>query len=401
MTTFALRYAGSSRGPAVAGPLLRGPRLAWAALFCNVLTFLGPTPLVRIPTPVGQLIAQGMLPVALVLVLLANPGRVLRPDPFLALLTVMAVVALMVSIHNQFLVGSTYRAVRLAGFVTVLWLFTPWWGRPDLALFRAHLTFLRALVGSVVVGALLFPGAAFNPEGRLQGTLWPIPPPQVAHYAAVLLGCTVVLWFCGLTRGRTALITLGVTALALLESHTRTALAGLLIGLAVGGASLFLGTARVRRTSAVLTALAVFSGTFFGSAILAWISRGQSAQDASQLTGRTKVWSAVLAQQRPWLEQVFGAGLSNKSFQGLPIDSNWVATYVDLGWFGISIQITFLLVAVLIAVTRPRGPRRALALFLVAYCVSASFTETGLGDASPYLLDIAVAASLLASRPRT
>jgi hypothetical protein len=35
--------------------------------------------------------------------------------------------------------------------------------------------------------------------------------------------------------------------------------------------------------------------------------------------------------------------------------------------------------------------------FLVVYCAVASYTEVGLGDASPYLLHLVVAASLLAS----
>ena len=39
--------------------------------------------------------------------------------------------------------------------------------------------------------------------------------------------------------------------------------------------------------------------------------------------------------------------------------------------------------------------QRALALFLVTYCLVASFTETGLSDASAYLLELALAASLL------
>ena len=54
-----------------------------------------------------------------------------------------------------------------------------------------------------------------------------------------------------------------------------------------------------------------------------------------------------------------------------------------------------LLLLLLIAAFSPRGPRRATALFLVVYCLIASFTETGLGEASPYLLDLAVAMSLL------
>jgi len=39
--------------------------------------------------------------------------------------------------------------------------------------------------------------------------------------------------------------------------------------------------------------------------------------------------------------------------------------------------------------------QRALALFLVTYCLVASFTEVGFTDASTYLLDMTVAASLL------
>ncbi|HEX2187144.1 MAG TPA: O-antigen ligase domain-containing protein, partial [Chloroflexota bacterium] len=46
------------------------------------------------------------------------------------------------------------------------------------------------------------------------------------------------------------------------------------------------------------------------------------------------------------------------------------------------------------------GPERALATFLVVYCAIASYTEVGLGDASPYLLHIVVAASLLVTARR-
>ena len=37
-------------------------------------------------------------------------------------------------------------------------------------------------------------------------------------------------------------------------------------------------------------------------------------------------------------KEMFGNGLSNKSFDGLPVDSNWVATFLDLGWFGIELD---------------------------------------------------------------
>ena len=368
--------------------VLTSPLPAWVALFTNVLAFSGLPTLVPIPGSVGQLITQGALLAALVFALLANRAGVVRPNLFLVLLTLLAVVSLMVSIHNEFLFGSTFRASRLLGFVAVLWLLTRWWGRSDLVLLRAHLVCLRVVLGTVLVGAVLAPGVAFSYGGRLSGALWPIPPTQVAHYAAVLLGCSVVLWFAGALGSRTALLTLLVAGAALVGTHTRTALLALVAGLVVAGASLFLGHARVRRTSALLGVVAVVAATFFAPLILGWLWRGQSLEEASQLTGRTKVWSAISSLPRPELQELFGSGLSNKSFNGLPIDSNWLAVYLDQGWFGVVVDAALVLLLLLLAATHRRGLRRALALFLVVYCLLASFTDTGLGDPSPYLLEL-------------
>jgi hypothetical protein len=159
---------------------------------------------------------------------------------------------------------------------------------------------------------------------------------------------------------------------------------------------MFLGHARVRRTSALVCIFAVIAATFFAPLILNWLWRGQSVEDAKQLTGRTKVWSAILEHQRPWLQELFGLGLSNKSFNGLPIDSNWLGVFLDQGWFGVFVEAAMVLVLILLAATHRRGVKRAVALFLVSYLLIDSITETGLADASPYLLDFVVAASLLA-----
>jgi hypothetical protein len=342
-------------------------------------------------------LTQGALILAFLFALLANPGGVIRPSLFLILLSVLAIVALMVSIHNEFYLGSTFRACRLIGFVTVLWLLTPWWGRSDFPLLRAHVTCLRVVIGTVLVGAVVAPGAAFSYDGRLSGALWPIPPTQVAHYAAVLLGCTAVLWFGGAVRGRTALLTLIASSLALVGAHTRTALLAMGISLLVAGASMFLGHARVRRTTAVLAVFGVVAVTFFAPLIVTWLWRGQSVEEASNLTGRTKVWTEILGLERTLLQEIFGFGLSNKSFNGLPIDNNWLAVYLDQGWFGLVIDALLLLILIFLAVTQRSGLRRATALFLVCYCLVASLTETGLGDASPYLLELTVAASLVAA----
>jgi O-antigen ligase len=338
--------------------------------------------------------------VALLLALLANPGIVLRPNVFLTLLTAMAVLAVAVSIHNEFIFGSTYRAVRLFLFVMVLWVLTPWWGRPDLPLLRAHLLCLRVILVSVWLGALVAPGVAFGFQGRLSGTIWPIVPPQVAHYAAILLGCTAVLWFSRVVSGRTMLITLVAAVATLVATHTRTGLLAVILGLIAGGASLFVGHARVRRTMAVVVLGALVTWTVFSPVIVSWLTRGQTSQDLSELTGRTKVWDAIAERRTTTVQEIFGTGLGDKSFGGLPIDSNWVATHLELGRLGVALVVAFLLAILFTALTRPAGPRRAIALFIVVYCITASYTETGMGDASPYLLDLTVAASLVAVPPR-
>ena len=382
-----------------AGEVPRLLLLAWGGLFFNVLTPSGNATIVPIPHAVNQALAQGSLILAVVLALLANPRIVIRPHMILVLLSLMAVVALIASLNSTFFVGSTYRALRLLGFVLCLWLLTPWWGRRDLVLLRAHRICLWLALGSVVVGAVLAPGKAFAGAGRLSGAVWPIPAPQVAHYAAILLGSSAILWMCRVIGGRHTVLAVVVSVAVLIGTHTRTALLGTIIGLAVAAASLFLGHARVRRTSASTLLLAVVAGTLFTPQIVTWVARGQSAEDASQLTGRTKVWSASLEEVRPRMKELFGNGLSNKSFDGLPVDNNWVATYLDLGWFGIVVQVTFILLLLAMAATHVRGPRRAVALFLIVYCIVASITETGTGDASTYLLDIVVAAALLVREP--
>lgn len=381
------------------------PRLlvaVWAALFVNGMGFgAGAGMLVPIPDLLGKLIAQGSLVLALLLALALNPRLLVRPNLFLALLTGLGVLAVAVSIHNEFAVGSTYRAFRLSLFVLVLWLLTPWWGRRDMILLRCHRRLLWAVMAMVIAGAAVAPGLAFAFDGRLASVLWPIWPTQVAHLGAVLFGTTVVLWMCHVIRGRDALITLAVTGAVMGATHTRTAVAGTLIGLSVATVSLFLGHVRARRLSVVGVVATLAVAAFFASGLTAWAMRGQSAREATQLTGRTKVWTQVLDAHRPRVQELFGSGLSDQSFNGLPIDSTWLGMYVDQGLVGVVILATILLVLLIMAATHERGPHRAIALFLVVYCVVASITETGPGSATTYTLDLAVAAALLApSGPR-
>jgi O-antigen ligase len=233
----------------------------------------------------------------------------------------------------------------------------------------------------------------------LAGIIWPIPPPQVAHYAAVMLGTTVLLWMCRAISGRGALAWIVVTFATLIAAHTRTAVLALVAGLVCALASLFLSQTRVRRTFFLGGTTVVLVGALFASEIRSWALRGQSAQDVGDLTGRTKVWSQVLSTPRSPVHDLFGSGLSNLSWDGLPIDSTWVGTYLDEGLFGVVVVAALVVFLLLSALSDRPGPGRAIAIFLIVYCVFASITETGLGAPSPYLLDLMVAASLIGIHP--
>jgi len=125
------------------------------------------------------------------------------------------------------------------------------------------------------------------------------------------------------------------------------------------------------------------------------LRRGQDAENFANLTGRQKVWDALLDAQRSTIEELFGIGLTNKSFNGLPIDSSWLTVYHEQGYVGVVLVGLFILTLLFVAALRPPSVERACAVFLIVYCLMASYTEAGLGDASPYLLYLTLAAALL------
>jgi hypothetical protein len=103
----------------------------------------------------------------------------------------------------------------------------------------------------------------------------------------------------------------------------------------------------------------------------------------------------VLSEQRPETNKIFGSGMTNDEAAGLAIDSSWLATYQNQGLVGDVLIGSIFIFMLINAFLRPRGPARAMALYLIVYCIIASFTESGMGEASQYALDMAVAASLL------
>ena len=94
----------------------------------------------------------------------------------------------------------------------------------------------------------------------------------------------------------------------------------------------------------------------------------------------------MLTEPRNLFQEIFGFGITNASIDGLPIDSNWLSSYQQEGIFGVcvcALMVIFLLVA---AFFQAPGLRRAIILFLVTYCLLASFTEDAFEAPSVYLL---------------
>jgi len=367
--------------------------ITYGLFYFNTLTFYSGMSVLHIPGVVGKGLQQAALPAGLLMALSLNRKVVIRPNVFLSLVSLLVVGTFITTMQPEHF-GTVFRTFRLAEFAVGLWLLTPWWGRRDLLLVRCHLTALSVVLGSVILGLIVAPHRARN-EGRLVGAIWPIQSTQVAHYAAVLAGLVVVLWFCGYLRGRTTAFAAVVAIALLILTHTRSALFALIAGLLVAGLSLVVVQTRVRRLFAVAGAVIAVAVMTLSSFITTWLERGQSAQGLENLTGRTKVWGPLLAAPRDKFQEIFGFGLSNVSFNGLPIDSNWLASYEEQGLLGVVLCATILVFLLVAAYFQPRGVQRALALLLVTYCLVASFTEVGFTDVSPYLLDLFVAASLL------
>src|SRR5262249_54370775 len=156
-----------------------------------------------------------------VIALSMNRKLLFRPNVFLCLVGLLVLDTILTCMQSQPF-GTYYRTARFVEFYIVLWLLTPWWGRRDLYLLRCHLRAYYVLLGSVVIGVFLFPGKAIG--GRLTGALWPVPPPQVAHYSAIVTGLVAILWLGGVMRGRKALAIVVVSIAMLILTHTRTAL---------------------------------------------------------------------------------------------------------------------------------------------------------------------------------
>lgn len=370
----------------------------WGLLILNTLGSAGAKTIVPLPRSLIQLVTMGALLTAFTLALALNLRLRIKASAFLLLLTLLLVPSVISSAHLQSGFGALFRCFRLTLFVSTLWLLSRWWN-DGLTFVRHHIRMYFAVLGTVAAGLVVSPGAAM-PDlygGRLVGALWPLTPPQIGQYAAVIIGLTVLLVLGRRTDRASATVIIVPSLILLALTHTRTATLGLFIGLALAIGSLVLTSAAARRFFSWTVLCAVVAAVGFASALQTWFLRGQDKENFSNLTGRAKVWDALLAAPRTTGEKVFGVGLGDKSFGGLPIDNSWLAVYNEQGLIGVSLVAAIIIVLAGIALLRPPSLQRACAIFLISYCAIASYTEAGLGDASPYLLHLAVAAALLAS----
>nr|WP_243866728.1 O-antigen ligase domain-containing protein [Actinophytocola oryzae] len=368
--------------------------MVWALLVTNTLGSQGAVTLVPIPRPVAQMVTMGAVVAAFVFALMLNPRVRLRPSAYLLILSFLVVVSIVSSMRLESGYGALFRCFRYTMFVGTLWLLTAFWD-DWLAFVKTHVRTMAAVLGTVALGLVVSPGTAMPGlyGGRLVGAIWPLTPPQVGFYSATVAGLVILLWLGRKTTGISVFV-IALPAIALLLlSHTRTALLGLVGGLVLAIVSLLTTSTRARRAITTTVIVGGATALLAGAAIQTWFARGQT--DLSELTGRQKVWDALLAAPRTLSEQLFGVGLTNKSFDGLPIDSSWLAVYQEQGLIGLALVAAFLLTLFGVAALRPPSLTRALALFLIVYSVIASYTEAGLGDASPYLLNLAIAAVLL------
>ncbi|GGZ38638.1 membrane protein [Streptomyces inusitatus] len=370
----------------------------WGLLILNTLGSAGAKTVVPLPRSLMQMVTMGALVAAFALALALNLRLRIRPSAFVLLLTLLLVPSVISSGILESGFGALFRCTRLALFIGTLWLLSRWWDG-SMTFVRHHVRLYFAVLGTAAAGLLVSPGTAM-PEyygGRLVGALWPLTPPQIGQYAAVIIGLTALLVL-GRRTDRTSAAVIIVPSLVLLAlTHTRTATVGMLVGLALAIGSLVLTSAAARRFFVWGVLCATVAAVAFMSALQTWFLRGQSQENLSNLTGRAKVWDALLAEERTTAEMLFGVGLGDKSFGGLPIDNSWLAVYLEQGLVGLALVAAMVLVLGGVALLRPPSLPRACAIFLISYCAISSYTEAGLGDASPYLLHLALAASLLAA----
>ncbi len=148
----------------------------------------------------------------------------------------------------------------------------------------------------------------------------------------------------------------------LILTHARTALVAFIASPLVAGLSLIVAMPRVRKLFATAGAIGAVAVVTFSAAITTWLARGQTSQGFGQPHRPHPRSGSPPGFPRDKFQEIFGFGLSNASFGGFSIDSNWLSSYEQEGLYGVVVCAMIPVFMLVMAYFQPRGVRRALAL---------------------------------------
>jgi O-antigen ligase len=338
----------------------------------------------------GLAVIQGMVPVVCIAValLLVRPTS-LRPSAtelWAAVFLTAAAVSTLWSVSPQI---TLLKAMQLAIAYLLVLLWVRFWPGRDLV---ARLSLLvHAVLLAVVAGLILSPGSAVvpiagaDPTPRLRG-IFPVIAPDLLGFMAVI-GLLYLASSVGPSWTLRPSVRVGLAAtyvLVLLLTRARISLALLVIALLV----LMVQDARRRTRLGLLlpliglAALCVLS--LYAGRITTFVSRGESSQALSTLTGRTVTWHQAEQAwaQRPLTGYGFYAGHRLgivSSIEAQNLDSMWIETLLDVGLIG-TVPLAGLLIAGAFAVGRRRAPSRQLAVAIYATALASSFVNPSLQE---------------------
>lgn len=376
---------------------------SWIFLLCSILpwsfvqegriTFIGKRP--------EQVLVALLLVAAAWFAFRVNPRiRVTHAWPVLVY-ALLAVVAFLPPLGGRAGIGSLFRAGRFLLTLVLLIQLLSVFAHDRYIPLRGHLAVMKIVVASSLVS--LAAGKGFDNEGRLITQLPALTAPGLAQWTALFSVLLVFLMLQQAIPRRSGLAWLAASMACLLLSHSRTPLIAGGAGFVAGVLAMFVSSERARRLVSWTLFCVPVAALLFGPAVQAWFLRGQDPDMLNTLTGRTKAWAKVYAFPRDVYSQLFGVGLTDKSIEGLSIDSGYLSIYHEQGRIGVVvIVLIFVLYLARILTRRPSMPR-AIATFLVVYVLIASYTETGIGDMSSYVLHLMLAMVMvlmpMAARP--
>jgi hypothetical protein len=368
--------------------------LIWALLFASGLSYSRESGLAAVvPLRFEQLLTALALAAAFLLALNYNRRLRLAGSWPVWLYAVMPVIALCAPLAGAGGLGTLFRAVRFLFALLIMAFLSPSWRKDPWVLANAHARALRLAVAAALASLCI--GMGWDQEGRLIAQMPALRAPQVGQFAALLIGITAVQAITRSPRLPRAPLWILFAFVALVLSQTRTATVALAVAFAVTLLFLLVSHTRARRVLLTMLLVGPLVFVLMQPAIKAWFERDQSQELLTTLTGRTQAWALVYSFPRSGFQELFGIGYGDKSIFGLPIDNGYLAAYQETGKVGLVAVCAIMVVLLLKALSYPKTANRALAIFLITYVAVASYTETGIGDMSAYVMHLVVAGAMV------